>query len=66
MPPLELFSLVKPLLHRCDPETAHALTLGALERGLVPGRRLAADPILATRLFGRTLAHPLGLAAGVD
>ncbi len=62
----EPFALLRPLLHRYDPETAHALTLAVLERGLVPPRRALADPILATALFGRRLQHPIGLAAGFD
>lgn len=53
-------------MHRLDPETAHALTLRALEAGLVPHQPAVADPILATTIFGQRLAHPVGLAAGFD
>jgi len=60
------FVLVKPLLHRLDPETAHEWTLRALEMGLVPGQPPDDDPLLATELLGRRLASPIGLAAGFD
>ena len=60
------YRLVRPLLHRLDPEDAHALTLRALERGLVPGQPADDDPLLVTTLFGRTLPNPVGLAAGFD
>ncbi len=61
------YPFIKPLLLRLDPETAHELTLRALETGLVPPAAAPpADPILAVELFGRRLAHPIGLAAGFD
>lgn len=63
---LDPYVLVKPVLHRLDPETAHALTLRALEAGFVPHQPPLDDPILAVEIFGRKLAHPLGLAAGFD
>ncbi len=60
------FPALRPLLHRLDPETAHELTLRALESGLVPAQPRDDDPILATRLFGREATNPIGLAAGFD
>lgn len=60
------FPFVAPLLHALDPEDAHELTLCALETGLVPGQPRDDDPVLATKLFGRALTNPIGLAAGFD
>ena len=60
------YPLVRPLLHRLDPEDAHELTLRALEANLVPGQPRDDDPILATTLLGRALSNPIGLAAGFD
>jgi dihydroorotate dehydrogenase len=54
------------LLHCCDPETAHGLSLGALQRGLVPLPGVITSPRLATALAGLTLPNPVGLAAGYD
>lgn len=63
---MDAFSLVGPLLRHLDPERAHELTLWALRRGLAARRQPFDDPILATRVWGRDLANPLGLAAGFD
>ncbi|GIX15094.1 MAG: hypothetical protein KatS3mg118_3053 [Paracoccaceae bacterium] len=54
------------LLHRIDPERAHALALAALRLGLVPLPRPFVSPRLAVRIAGLDLPNPLGLAAGFD
>jgi dihydroorotate dehydrogenase len=64
--PFDPFPLVQPLLFRLDPERAHELTLRALEANLVPPQPALDEPSLAIDLFGRRLAHPVGLAAGFD
>ena len=48
------------------PETAHALAIWALGRGLSPVVTRPPSPRLATSFCGFELAHPLGLAAGFD
>jgi dihydroorotate dehydrogenase len=53
-------------LHLLPPETAHGVALWALRRGLVPAVTPPASPRLPTSLCGFELAHPLGLAAGLD
>jgi len=63
---LDLYPLLRPLLHRLDPESAHRFALRMLRLGLLPPVTVRHDPILATRLCGIPLAHPLGLAAGFD
>ena len=64
-----MYSLLRPLLFRLDPETAHHLTLGGLNTayslglsGLV-ARRPADDP---RTVMGLTFPNPVGLAAGLD
>ncbi len=54
------------LLHRTDPERAHALSLIALQTGLAPLPGPVALPRLATTLAGMPLLNPVGLAAGYD
>lgn len=54
------------LLHRCDPERAHALSLIALQTGLAPLPGPVTSPRLATTLAGLPLVNPVGLAAGYD
>lgn len=64
-----MYSLLRPLLFRLDPETAHHLTLGGLRAacslglgGLIAGRPTD-DPRIA---MGLTFPNPVGLAAGLD
>lgn len=60
------YPLVRPWLHRLDPERAHELTLQALALGMVPPQPVVDDPALAVTLFGKRLPNPVGLAAGFD
>jgi len=74
MPAVPLWPLIRPLLFRLDPETAHGLAVGALRtaQALPPltaalRRHFLVDaPALRRSLFGRELANPVGLAAGFD
>ena len=55
-----------PLLSRLDPELAHDIGLAGA-RWLRPfWPPLDLPPAISVRCFGRTFAHPLGLAAGFD
>ena len=54
------------VLHRMDPETAHGLSLRALNLGLVPLSGVVTSPRLACTVAGMPLANPIGLAAGFD
>ena len=64
MNPLERLGLA--LLHRMDPERAHALSIRALKAGLAPLPRPFTSPRLKTEIAGLSLPNPLGLAAGYD
>jgi dihydroorotate dehydrogenase len=65
-------SLVRPLLFRLPPETAHELALHSLS--LLPpkfinnlvARRHRSSPALALTRFGVSFQNPVGLAAGFD
>jgi dihydroorotate dehydrogenase len=71
---VSVYSALRPLLFRCDPETAHRLGMAALRLAqAVPGavpllarRNLVSDPALRQTIFGRELLNPVGLAAGFD
>jgi dihydroorotate dehydrogenase len=57
--------LLRPLMFRLDPETAHRFTIAALS--MMPPKQPASDPPeLATTVFGIKFANPVGLAAGLD
>jgi dihydroorotate dehydrogenase len=53
-------------LHRLSPETAHGLSLKALQLGLAPAPGPVTSPRLKTTLCGLDLPNPVGLAAGYD
>jgi dihydroorotate dehydrogenase len=59
-------SLGTALLRLLEPERAHALTLRLLRALPLRGAPEAADPILATRVWGLDFPNPVGLAAGFD
>jgi dihydroorotate dehydrogenase len=67
-----VYSLLRPLLFRLDPERAHALTLSALRfAGAIPPLtwmlRLAySTPQKPVDAFGLRFKNPVGLAAGYD
>ena len=60
-----VYSLLRPLLFRIDPERAHRLTLALLRHAprLVARRD---PPELHTLAFGLSFSNPVGLAAGLD
>ncbi len=58
--------LALALLHRLDPELAHAISLKALQSGLVPLPGPFTSPRLHCTLAGLPLLNPIGLAAGFD
>jgi dihydroorotate dehydrogenase len=66
---VNLYSLLRPLLFRLDPETAHNLTMTGLHRlhalGLLKSF-LPSVPDLPRRVMGLDFPNPVGLAAGLD
>src|SRR4051794_25300641 len=69
-----MYSSLRPLLFRLDPETAHQLTLSLLRWGgefsptreLVHGMFALNDERLRVTAFGLDFKNPIGLAAGYD
>jgi dihydroorotate dehydrogenase len=62
---MTIFSTVRPLLFRFDPERAHRMTIHGLS--LLPERAAPRfDPILRSTVAGLEFASPVGLAAGFD
>ena len=62
---MDFYSLLRPLLFKFEPETAHHLAMRLL--ALMPNKRRAAErqspPV---ELMGLSFANPIGLAAGLD
>ena len=61
-----LHTLAAAALRQVDPETAHGLTIRALQMGLGPRASGPEDPILAITFCGLSLPNCVGLAAGFD
>src|SRR5450432_3580362 len=66
-------SLLRPILFRLPPETAHELALHSLSLGLkshtarrLTAKRFARSPFGKLHRFGLTFSNPVGLAAGFD
>ena len=63
-----MFSKLRPLLFKIDPEKAHNLAIQSLKFNLVSNvfDKINNDPIFKTTLFGKELDNPIGMAAGFD
>ena len=63
-----MFSNLRSLIFKLDPETAHNLAIKSLRFNFVPNV-LDADrdnPLFKTKLFNQNLDNPIGMAAGFD
>jgi dihydroorotate dehydrogenase len=60
------YRLADRLLSRLDAETAHGLAVASLKTGLVPRDRASDAASLGITVWDRSLANPIGLAAGFD
>ena len=63
-----MFSKLRPLLFKIDPEKAHNLAIQSLKFNLVSNifDENKNDPIFKTTIFGKELDNPVGIAAGFD
>ena len=59
-----MYQLIRPLLFRLDPETAHHVVLSALH--YVPSFCFAKPKQCPVDAMGLDFPHPIGLAAGLD
>jgi dihydroorotate dehydrogenase len=63
-----MFSKFRSLIFKIDPETAHNLAIKSLRLNLIPNLRdeNKDDPMFKTKLFGKEIDNPIGMAAGFD
>ena len=63
-----MFSKLRPLLFKVDPEKAHTLAIKSLKFNLIPNvfDENKKDPIFQATIFGKDLDNPIGMAAGFD
>ena len=63
-----MFSNLRSLIFRLDPETAHNLAIQSLKLNLVPNilEQDKENPLFQSKLFNKNLKNPIGMAAGFD
>ena len=63
-----MFSKLRSLIFKIDPEKAHTLAIKSLKLNLVPNvfDENKSDPIFKTKIFDKELYNPIGMAAGFD
>lgn len=63
-----MFSNLRSLIFKLDPETAHNLAIKSLKFNFVPNilDKNKGDSLFKTRLFNKDLENPIGMAAGFD
>ena len=63
-----MFSNLRSLIFKLDPETAHNLAIKSLKLNFVPNilDEDKDNPLFKTELFNRHLDNPIGMAAGFD
>ena len=63
-----MFSNLRSLIFKLDPETAHSLAIKSLKFNFVPNiiDEEKNDPLFKTKLFDKDLENPIGMAAGFD
>ena len=63
-----MFSILRPLLFKVDPETAHDLAIKSLKFNPLPNKMFEVEDeeILNIELLGKKFPNPIGLAAGFD
>ena len=63
-----MFSNIRSLIFKLDPETAHNLAIKSLKFNFVPNLsdEIKNDPLFKNELFGKEIENPIGMAAGFD
>jgi len=63
-----MFSNIRSLIFKLDPETAHNLAIKSLKFNFIPNMpdENKDDPLFKTELFGKNIENPIGMAAGFD
>ena len=63
-----MFSKIRSLIFKIDPERAHTLAIKSLKLNLVSNifDKNKDDPIFKTKIFDKEIDNPIGMAAGFD
>ena len=61
-----MFSKIRSLIFKLDPETAHDLAIKALKFNLVSQNKIKNNKSIQAEIFGKIIPNPIGIAAGFD
>ena len=61
-----MFSKLRSLIFKLDPEIAHSLAIKALKLNYFPIKNFDKNESLKVEIFGKKLSNPIGIAAGFD
>ncbi len=61
-----MFSKIRSLIFKLDPETAHDLAIKALKFNPIPQDKIKNNNLIQTEIFGKVVPNPIGIAAGFD
>ena len=63
-----MYSKIRNLIFKIDPETAHNFAIKSLKLNIAPNifDEDKKNPMFETELFGKKIDNPIGLAAGFD
>ena len=61
-----MFSKIRSLIFKLDPELAHSLAIKALKLNYFPTKKNKSNKSVEMKIFGKTISNPIGVAAGFD
>ena len=61
-----MFSKIRSLIFKLDPELAHNLAIKALKFNFFPINNFKKNSLIETEIFGKKISNPVGVAAGFD
>jgi len=61
-----MFSKIRSLIFKLDPETAHDLAIKALKFNFISQNKIKNNKSIKIEIFGKIVPNPIGIAAGFD
>ena len=61
-----MFSVLRSLIFKLDPEIAHTLAIKTLKLNINSINKIKLDSSIETKIFGKKIVNPIGIAAGFD
>ena len=61
-----IYSKLRSLIFKFDPELAHDLAIKYLRLNIFPKKKIKSQSLIFSEIFGKKLENPIGLAAGFD